>query len=98
MDRLFILVHYHNDEKKGEGVLWALCGHVSDAYPSCSMTWFLAPVGDQAFDISFCRILRSDEVVDGLFRFFGDERDCWRLLVSGGICFVVSCNVDGVYS
>ena len=84
--------------KKGEGVLWALCGHVNDAYPSCSMTWFLASVGYQAFNIPFRRILRSDEVVDGLFRFFSDERGCWCLLVSDGVCSVVSYNAGGVYS
>ena len=62
------------------------------------MTWFLAPVGYQAFNISFCCIFHSDEVVSGPFRFFGDEHDCWHLLVSEEIFLVVSCNVDGVYS
>ena len=73
MGWLFILVHYYNRKKDGRvgGGVWAFWGHVNGAYPSRSVSWFLAPVGDQAFNISFCRIFRSDEVVDGLFRFFG---------------------------
>ena len=73
--------------------MWALCEHVNDAYPPCSVSWFLAPVGDQAFNILFCCVFRFDEVVDGLSRFLGDQSDCWRFLVSGGICSVVSCNI-----
>ena len=99
MGRLFILVHYYSEEKKGRGgFLWALCGHVNDTYPSCSISWFLAPVGDQAFNISFCCIFHSDAVVGGSFRFFGDEHDCWHPFVPEEICLVVSCNVDWVYS
>ena len=89
---------YHANKNGAVWGLWVLHGHISDAYPSCSISWFLAPIGDQAFNISFCCICHSDEVVGGLFRFFGDERDCRYLLVSEGVCFVVSCNIDGVYS
>ena len=44
LGRLFISVHYYREEKK-EGVgRIASCGHVNDAYPPCSVSWFLAPV------------------------------------------------------
>ena len=44
LGRLFISVHYYGEKKKSGVGRIASCGHVNDAYPPCSVSWFLAPV------------------------------------------------------